>query len=261
MKKVLYLLLPLLLLCGCSSDEPAPAPDRNSRSKEDLRKIELYKEYGYFFIDVIDGNPYDAGPLGERGAHFYREVKAEGETVRLDFDVPATVYNVGVCRLRTELPETLRHPPVSPPTDFICDLGWRKCLDDHLQETIFNKDLLLMSWPKATYNSGSVKGVWVFIPFTETRENLEVKCQEPFASELVFSENTSQYDRLFFITVGWHLEYNWRSYPNDNERHFSNFLLIRQPGTGTAPEEWVEPIEDAVSTLWGKFYVGHLGRW
>ncbi len=115
MKKVLYLLLPLLLLCGCSSDEPAPAPDRNSRSKEDLRKIELYKEYGYFFIDVIDGNPYDAGPLGERGAHFYREVKAEGETVRLDFDVPASVYNVGVCRLRTELPETLRHPPVSPP--------------------------------------------------------------------------------------------------------------------------------------------------
>lgn len=118
-----------------------------------------------------------------------------------------------------------------------------------------------MSWPKATYNSGSVKGIWVFIPFTETRENLEVKCQEPFASELVFSENTSQYDRLFFITVGWHLEYNWRSYPNDNERHFSNFLLIRQSGTGTAPEEWVEPIENAVSTLWGKFYVGHLGRW
>ncbi len=80
MKHILYILLPLLLLCGCSSDEPAPAPDRNSRSKEDLRKIELYKEYGYFFIDVIDGNPYDAGPLGERGAHFYREVKAEGET-------------------------------------------------------------------------------------------------------------------------------------------------------------------------------------
>ena len=260
MKHILYILLPVLFLCGCSSDEPVPEPARSSRSKEDLRKIELYKDYGYFFIDVIDGNPYDAGPLGERGEHFYREVKAEGDTVHLDFAVPATVYNVGVCRLRTELPETLRHPPVTLPIYYLGDFGWRRCLDDHLQETIFNRDLLLMSWPKATYNSGSVKDIWVFIPFTENRENLEVKCQEPFASDLVFSENTSQYDRLFFITVGWHLEYRWRCSPNDNEHHFSNFLLIRQPGTGSSPEEWVDPVDKAVNILFGKFYRGHLGR-
>ena len=27
MKRILYILLPLLLLCGCSRDEPAPDPD------------------------------------------------------------------------------------------------------------------------------------------------------------------------------------------------------------------------------------------
>ncbi len=253
MKYTLYILLPLLLLCGCSSDEPAPA--RNARSQEDLHKIELYKSYGYFFIDVIDDNPYKSGPLGERGAHVYREVKAEGETVHLDFAVPATVYSVGVCRLRTELPEILRHPPVQYPVEAFDTWGWRGCWGDDMMKIIgVDKDLVLMSWPKATYNSGSVKSMWVFIPFTENRENLEVKCKEPFASELVFSENASQYDRLFFLTVGWHTFVN-----RVGRIHYSNYLLIRQPGTGSAPTEWVDPTDDEIGTLFSRFECGHLG--
>ncbi len=247
MKRILYILLPAMLFCGCSSDEPEPA--RNSRSQEDLHKIELYKSYGYFFIDVIDGNPYDAGPLGERGEHFYREVKAKGETVHLDFAVPATVYNVGVCRLRTVLPEILKYPPM--PYEM---WGWRGCWGDDIWKMIWeDKDLALMSWPKVTYNSGSVNSMWVFIPFTENRENLEVRCQEPFASELVFSENTSRYDRLFFLTVGWHTFVS-----KVGRVHYNNYLLIRQPGTGSAPEEWVDPTDDEISTLYRRFYYGHL---